>query len=69
MRNRIAAVVNPKDDLNVVQSTDDHAEAMVQSGFRVRLDLRAGDWRCTSCSGKTMGSNLFKPTCDYCEKN
>ena len=37
-------------------------------GFRARSDLRAGDWRCSDCTGKTMGSNLFKPDCEYCEK-
>ena len=38
------------------------------SGFRIRSDIRAGDWRCSDCTGKTMGSSLFKPSCEYCEK-
>jgi hypothetical protein len=66
MRHRTVAILDPKVDLDKVRPEDDLAE--FQSGFRVRLDLHAGDWRCTSCSGKTMGSNLFQPTCDYCEK-
>ena len=49
-------------------SAHGRTEVELQSGLRVRLGLRAGDWRCTSCSGKTMGSDLFKPHCEYCEK-
>ncbi|MFN2304506.1 MAG: hypothetical protein ACK2TV_12320 [Anaerolineales bacterium] len=37
-------------------------------GYRVRVGVRAGDWQCNSCSGKTMGSQLFKAHCDYCQK-
>jgi hypothetical protein len=68
MGNKEATIFNSKTDPARELSTRDRTEAYLQSGFRVRLDLRAGDWRCTSCSGNTMGSNLFKPQCDYCEK-
>jgi len=37
-------------------------------GYRVRAGVRAGDWQCNSCSGKTMGSDLFKAHCGYCIK-
>jgi hypothetical protein len=37
-------------------------------GYRVRVGLRAGDWQCNSCSGKTMGTQLFKAHCGYCIK-
>jgi hypothetical protein len=36
-------------------------------GVPVKTDLRAGDWRCTSCQGEVFGSDLIKPKCDYCE--
>jgi hypothetical protein len=36
-------------------------------GVQVRTELQAGAWRCTSCSGETVGNQLFKPTCSYCE--
>ncbi len=35
-------------------------------GLPVRSDLRAGAWKCSSCEGKVMGNQLFKPNCDYC---
>ena len=37
-------------------------------GYRVRAGVRAGDWQCNTCSGKTMGSQIFKAHCDYCMK-
>jgi hypothetical protein len=37
-------------------------------GYRVRVGVRAGAWQCNSCSGKTMGSQLFKAHCGYCIK-
>lgn len=39
-----------------------------QPSLRIRSDLRAGAYRCSSCEGKVMGNQLFKPTCTYCEK-
>jgi hypothetical protein len=35
--------------------------------LRVRTNVQAGAWRCNSCAGETMGSQLFKPQCSYCE--
>jgi hypothetical protein len=37
------------------------------NGFRVRLGLQVGAWKCVDCSGQTKGSSLWKPFCDYCE--
>jgi len=39
-----------------------------KKGLHVRSDLKAGVWRCADCSGKTMGSSIYKADCDYCER-
>jgi hypothetical protein len=36
-------------------------------GFRVKTGIHSGAWRCTACAGQTVGSNIIKPKCDYCE--
>lgn len=38
-----------------------------QAGLRVRTDVRAGDWSCNNCQGTVNGSQLFRPTCEYCQ--
>lgn len=68
MVDRNAANIDTKTNLAGGQPVREHADAGLQIGFRVRLNLRAGEWRCTSCSGETVGANLFKPQCEYCEK-
>ena len=40
----------------------------LESGFRVRSGVKSGNWLCSSCEGKTMGSNLFQPHCKVCVK-
>jgi hypothetical protein len=54
----------------VVEPDKEDAEQITYQagGIRVRAGIRAGDWQCDSCSGKTMGSNIFKAQCDYCIK-
>jgi hypothetical protein len=37
------------------------------SGFRVRAGVHVGAWWCNSCVGKTEGSQLIQPNCDYCQ--
>jgi hypothetical protein len=36
-------------------------------GFRVRANVHIGAWWCNSCVGKTEGSQLIQPNCDYCQ--
>lgn len=44
---------------------DKQAEAP-RAAMRVRTDVRAGDWNCSNCQGTVNGSQLFRPTCEYC---
>jgi len=37
-------------------------------GLYIRTGIRAGNWLCSSCQGKTQGSNLFQPHCQECVK-
>ena len=37
-------------------------------GFIIRSGIRSGNWLCSSCEGKTEGSNLFQPKCQECVK-
>ena len=38
-----------------------------KAGVHVKTGIHSGAWRCTSCAGQAVGSNLIKPKCDYCE--
>ncbi|MFM8320039.1 MAG: hypothetical protein ACKOC5_03905 [Chloroflexota bacterium] len=38
------------------------------AGLAIRSGLQAGAWRCNDCDGKVMGSQLFKPTCAFCQR-
>lgn len=69
MEDKISIIGNKADPSGSVRlDNEDFSRAMNPGGFRVRTHLRAGDWRCRACSGETMGSSLFKPSCEYCEK-
>ena len=43
------------------------SDIIVPCGFRVRTNIHAGAWWCNSCEGKTEGSQLIQPNCDYCQ--
>jgi hypothetical protein len=69
MEDKITVIENSADrSRHVRHDRLDSNKVLKSGGFRVRSDLRAGDWRCRACSGETMGSSLFKPQCEYCEK-
>jgi len=52
---------------NLVNLPQDLQTGQPQAGLPVRTGLRAGDWNCNNCQGTVSGSQLFRPTCEYCQ--
>jgi len=50
------------------QSESKSTRKLFSVGILVRTGLQAGNWNCTACEGEVMGSQLFKPTCSYCQQ-
>jgi hypothetical protein len=57
-------------DIKVTAKTksESQKDEAMSFGFRIRTGVKSGAWRCSACEGKTMGSNLFQPNCEFCEK-
>ncbi len=67
MKNEIASVIRPNKSQLQQSLEESPSDGFSPGGFRVRIDIHAGAWWCNSCEGKTEGSQLIQPNCDYCQ--
>ncbi len=62
-----ASGIRLDDDLEQNIRGETECQRFFPSGLSIRVDIHAGAWWCDDCVGKTEGSQLIDPKCNYCQ--